>query len=97
MRDDEMLAAAHAAAIRVYPTQVTNRENVVSGARAVLTGHATLAKLGSEHAEAKAAAADAMDRLRGAVIAAALRGESEAAISRISGISRPTVRAILGK
>ncbi|GGA62626.1 hypothetical protein GCM10011490_11310 [Pseudoclavibacter endophyticus] len=99
--NDEQLDAINAAADaaeRIYPLeQAGEREDVLSGATQVILGDTTLDQLAAKLGTARRAKAQAMDRLRGAIIAAAHAGVSESEIARRAGVNRMTVRAALGK
>lgn len=104
---DDQLDALNAAADeaeRIYPINPDHtddepgpREQILSGAAQVILGNDTLDGLAREHGQAKSAERDAMDRLRGAIIAAAHAGTPETEIARRAGVTRMTVRATLGK
>ncbi len=105
---DEQRAALHAASDAtetLYPIldddghddNASGREQAFSGAAMVILGDSTPEALAAEHATAKSRERDAMDRLKGAIIAASGQGVSEVEIARRVGLNRLTVRAALGK
>ena len=57
----------------------------------------TLEGVAAEWARARAAERDAMARLTGAIIAAAVQGQPETTIAERAGVNRLTVRKALGK
>lgn len=81
----------------VYDDDLSAREQVAAGATMLLEGDATLDTLAAEYKVAKSRERDAMDRLRGAILVAAEQGMSESEIARRAGVTRMTVRSILGK
>lgn len=69
----------------------------MGGALMVILGDDTLEGVAAEWARARAAERDAMARLTGAIIAAAVQGQPETAIAERAGVNRMTVRKALGK
>lgn len=69
----------------------------MSGALMAILGDDTLERLAGEWSNARAAERDAMARLTGAIIAAAVQGQPETAIAQRTGVNRMTVRKALGK
>ena len=69
----------------------------VSGALMVILGDDTLEGVAAEWADKRAAERDAMARLTGAIIAAAVQGQPETTIAQRTGVNRLTVRKALGK
>ena len=70
---------------------------ISNGALLVALGDATLDELGAQAAEARRAAVDAMDRLRGAILWERASGTRDADLTRRSGVSRPTVLSWTGR
>ena len=69
----------------------------MGGALMVILGDDTLEDVAGEWSRARAAERDAMARLTGAIIAAAVQGQPETTISERAGVNRMTVRKALGK
>ena len=69
----------------------------MGGALMVILGDDTLEGVAGEWSRARAAERDAMARLTGAIIAAAVQGVPETAIAQRTGVNRMTVRKALGK
>lgn len=69
----------------------------MGGALMVILGDDTLEGVAAEWARARAVERDAMARLTGAIIAAAVQGQPETTIAQRTGVSRMTVRKALGK
>lgn len=83
------------------PDDRDSREQALSGAARVILGDDTLDSLGAALRRARLAERTAMDRLVGAVLASSTgarspRPGSEADLVERSGLSRMTVRKILG-
>ena len=69
----------------------------MGGALRVILGDDTLEGVAAEWARARAAERDAMARLAGAIIAAAVQGVPETTIAERTVVNRMTVRKALGK
>lgn len=67
-----------------------------TGAARLILGDATVPELGRALLDARIAERDAMSELRGAVVAAHLRGVSQAELRRQTGLARDTIRGMLG-
>lgn len=96
---EQQLRRAADGASRIYPDDDlrAEREQVVSGAAQWIAGDSDLTSLSLALHDARRREAAALDQLRGAIIAAADTGHSEHAITKATGLSRTTVRNILGK
>lgn len=73
------------------------RQEAMASALQVLLGDAVPAEIGGDLSRARAGLADAMARARGAAIGGAAIGISELELEREIGLSRMTIRKILGK
>lgn len=73
------------------------REAAFSAAAMIIFGDDTLPRIADDALRARIKAEQARAALDGAIIASADAGMSEVEIARKSGVSRPTVRKVLGK
>lgn len=89
---DTIHAAYHPDDDFAYETQ-----EATNGAGMLLLGDATLDELATTWQQAERGEREARYRLHGGIIAAIGQGMSENEAARISGISRTTVRKLLGK
>lgn len=81
----------------IYPDPDGDGSAIFAGAVKLVLGDANLEALASVLAKARQRERDAMADLAGAVIASVGRGVSEAEAARRAGVSRITVRAMVGK
>lgn len=97
---DEQKTAIAAAAAQIddrFGEDGDDREQALSGAVQVILGDSNVPELARARQLVQGAANDAYNQLKGAIIAAHQAGESEYALTAASGVTRVTIRKILGK